>query len=180
MTTPKSRTKALARAALFCAVTAILAQIAIPMPAGVPVTLQTFAVALCGYCLGASLGTMSITGYLLLGLCGVPVFSALRGGIGVMFGVTGGFLLGFLPFALICGLALRLSSTPARIAVGLLGLAVCHLFGVLQYCALSGTPLAAGFALVSLPYLLKDALSVGAAYLFSVALRRRLSLGGGR
>ena len=56
----KIKTTDLVMIALFAAATAILSQIAIPMPSQVPATLQTFAVALCGYCLGAKKGTAAI------------------------------------------------------------------------------------------------------------------------
>ena len=82
-------------AGLFAAVLAVLSQLAIPMPGAVPLTLQTFGVALCAYVLGWKLGTLSYLIYFLLGLAGVPVFSNFTGGIGKLFGPTGGFLIGF-------------------------------------------------------------------------------------
>ena len=62
--------------AMFAAVIAVLAQIAIPLPSGVPVTLQTFAVALTGVVLGAKLGTISTFIYILLGAVVFPYFLA--------------------------------------------------------------------------------------------------------
>ena len=85
-------------AALFTAITAALSQAAIPTPFGVPLTLQTFAVALCGYVLGIKWGLASIITYILLGVFGVPVFSGFKGGAQVLFGATGGFIFGFLFF----------------------------------------------------------------------------------
>ena len=75
-------TKTMIITAMFAAVIAVLAQIAFPLPSGVPVTLQTFAVALTGVVLGAKLGTISTFIYILLGAVGVPVFSGLNGGLG--------------------------------------------------------------------------------------------------
>ena len=62
--------------ALFAAITAVLSQIAIPMPSGVPVTLQTFAIALCGFYLCTARATVSTVVYVLLGAVGVPVFNS--------------------------------------------------------------------------------------------------------
>ena len=70
----------------------------------VPITLQVLAVSLIGYFLGAKRGIISILAYILLGLVGVPVFSGFMGGIYVLFGYTGGFILGFLPLAFMCGM----------------------------------------------------------------------------
>ena len=76
----KKRTLRLITAALFTAITAVLSQTAIPTPFDVPLTLQTFAVALCGYVLGVKWGLASTAAYILLGTVGVPVFSgAFRG-----------------------------------------------------------------------------------------------------
>ena len=57
---------------MFTAVLAVLSILQIPMPSGVPITLQTFAVALCGYVLGRKNGTLCVLLYLLLGFAGVP------------------------------------------------------------------------------------------------------------
>lgn len=57
----------------------VLSQIQIPMPSGVPVTMQTFGVALCACVLGWKMGTASVAVYLLLGSFGVPVFAGLSG-----------------------------------------------------------------------------------------------------
>ena len=80
--------------ALFAAITAVLSQIAIPMPSGVPVTLQTFAIALCGFYLCTARATVSTVVYVLLGAVGVPVFSGFKGGIASIVGPTGGFIIG--------------------------------------------------------------------------------------
>ena len=104
-------------AALFAAVITVCSQISIPMPSGVPITLQTFAIALCGYVLGWQLSLVSVAVWMLLGAAGVPVFSNFHGGIGVLLGMTGGFIFGFLPFAALCGLHFK--APPVRVACGL-------------------------------------------------------------
>ena len=171
----QSSTRSLATAALLTAVTAVLAQVSIPLPVGVPITLQTFAIALCGYFLGCRCGLFSVAAYLLLGLAGVPVFASFQGGMGVLFGPTGGFLLGFLPMVLLCGAGMKSGRSPAiGILLGIRGLALCHLCGAAQCSAVTQSSLARSFAVASLPYLIKDVLSVGAAYFFALLLRRRL------
>ena len=62
--------------AVFSAVLAALSQVAFPLPFGVSLTLQTFAAALCGYCLSGFLGVISVIVYIALGAVGVPVFSS--------------------------------------------------------------------------------------------------------
>ena len=165
------RTKELVAAAVMCAVTAVLSQIAVPLPSGVPVTLQTFAVALCAYILETRYAAASMAVYLLLGLVGVPVFANFGAGPGKLAGLTGGFLWGFLLFCVIASFSMRQKRVPVRIAAGILGLLVCHLCGVIQFSALSGTGFGASLLLVSLPYLPKDILSVVLAYLVAGRIR---------
>lgn len=87
--------------AIFTAAISILAQIAIPLPSGVPFTLQTFAITLAAIILGAKKGTIAVLIYLLLGAVGIPVFSGFKGGLQAFVGPTGGFLLSF-PFMTLC------------------------------------------------------------------------------
>ena len=73
--TDKLSTQDITQIGLMTAAIAVLAQISIPMPAGVPMTMQTFAVPLAGILLGAKKGTFATVAYLLLGAVGVPVCS---------------------------------------------------------------------------------------------------------
>ncbi len=159
---------------VMAAVVAVLSLISIPLPSGVPVTLQTFAVALCGYVLGPWLGTAAVGVYLAVGAVGLPVFAGMTGGVGVLAGVTGGYLWGFLFLALLCGLGQRTGRHWGAIALGLGGLAVCHLLGCVWFSMVSHTGLVETFLLASAPYLLKDVLSVAGAY--AAALGVQVSL----
>ena len=103
---------------MFTAVLAVLSILQIPMPSGVPITLQTFAVALCGYVLGRKNGTLCVLLYLLLGFAGVPVFTGMTAGIGKLVGYTGGFLYGFLFLAFFCGLGIHLKNKVASFGLG--------------------------------------------------------------
>ncbi len=81
---------------------ALLSQVTIPL-APVPFTLQTLGVVLLAALFGPARATAMVAEYLLLGLAGVPVFSGWHSGPGWLFGPTGGYLLGFLPAALLGG-----------------------------------------------------------------------------
>ena len=61
------------------AVIVIMAQISIPMPLGVPMTMQTFAITLAGIILGSKKGAVASLIYVLLGAVGVPVFANFSG-----------------------------------------------------------------------------------------------------
>lgn len=161
---------------MLTAVLAVLSIIQIPMPTGVPITLQTFAVALCGYVLGAGRGAVSALLYLLLGLIGIPVYAGMTAGPGILFGATGGFIFGFVAMALLCGLSRRYRSKTAGILLGVAGLAVCHILGCVQFALVTGSGMTAAFLSASLPYLLKDILSVAGAYAAGAAVRKGLHM----
>ncbi|WP_051540146.1 biotin transporter BioY [Ruminococcus sp. FC2018] len=165
---------------LFAAVTAVLSQISLPLPTNVPLTLQTFAVALAGYFLGWLKGGISILVYVLVGAVGAPVFAGFKGGFGVITGPTGGFIIGFVIMAVLCGLGSNFFNKKNAISViagilfGIAGLAVCHAFGCVHFAITSGQSLWNAFLVVSVPYLVKDVISVAAAYFICRELRHRL------
>ena len=164
------KTLILVRIALFSAILAILAQITIPLPTGVPITLQTFAVALCGYCLNAKEGCISVVVYLMLGAIGIPVFSGFQGGISRLVGPTGGFLIGFVFLAWFCGI--NFEKKPLKVIFGMIGLILCHLTGALQYAILMKIDFLQSLLTVSVPFLIKDTISVAAAFFVSLAVSK--------
>ena len=100
----KMTTHDLVLCALCAAVTCILAPLSVPLAGEVPISLATFAVLLSGILLGAKLGGLSQLIYVLLGSVGVPVFAGWTGGIGITLGVTGGYIIGYIPMAFVAGL----------------------------------------------------------------------------
>lgn len=95
--------RSLAEISLGVAMVSIGAQIVIPMPGGVPITLQTIVLGLIAVVLGPK-KSMAVAGiYILVGLIGIPVFNSLRGGLEVIIGPTGGYLLSFPIFVFIIG-----------------------------------------------------------------------------
>ena len=116
--------------ALFAAIIAIFAQITIPLPL-IPITGQTLAVGLAVTVLGLRYGTLSVLLYILLGAIGLPVFSGMKGGIGIILGPTGGYIAGFLVQAIGMGLYFETfgySKTQAIIA-NILGMFITLAFG---------------------------------------------------
>ncbi len=159
--------------ALFAAIIAVSAQVALPLPTQVPITLHTFGVALCAAVGGAMAGTVSTSVYLLIGAVGLPVFSAMRGGFEVLIGPTGGFLFGFIPLAFLCGI--KAEHLVSRIGLSAAGLAICYLCGAVQYALLMQIDLINSIALVVLPFVLKDVLSIIAAQYMAVPIRKALA-----
>src|SRR5690625_1581712 len=107
MTTPKF--KYLILSGMFAAIIAVISQLVIPLPL-VPITGQTLAVGLTATILGSRYGTLSVLVYIALGAVGVPVFAEAKAGIQILFGPTGGFILGFIATVYITGLILEKTS----------------------------------------------------------------------
>ena len=103
----------------------------ISIPTAVPFTLQTFAVFFVLLLLGGERGTLATLIYVLLGAIGVPVFAGFSGGIGILFGNTGGYILGFLFIGLIYMLFTKVfkKSLVVKVVALVIGLAVCYAFG---------------------------------------------------
>jgi len=122
--------------ALFTALIAVMAQIAVPLPfSPVPLTGQVIGVMLAGALLGSRAGSLAVIAYLLLGAAGAPVFSMGRSGFYMLSGPTGGYLWGFIPAVYIAGLILEKTETPSiyRTAAAMLtALGLIYLCGALQ------------------------------------------------
>ena len=161
--------------ALCTAIIAVLAQIIIPLPL-IPITGQTLAIGLVVTILGLKYGTYAVLLYILLGAIGLPVFQSFTGGLGILFGPTGGYIIGFIPTALVIGYYLektRLTFTHALVA-NLLGMLVTLAFGAvwLKYVAeLSWT--GALFSGV-IPFLIVGVIKAILAAWVGVIVRQRL------
>ena len=153
--TLKRNTKALIFSALFTAVICVFSQIAIPTPI-IPITLQVFAVCLCGYLLGAKFSLLSVLCYILLGAVGLPVFYGFQGGAQHLISLTGGFIFCFLPLAFCCGIFRNSKSEILKISFGVFGVLICHLIGVLQFSLISSNGFFESVLVASVPYLVKD------------------------
>lgn len=173
----KISTKTIVTVGMFTAVLSVLSILTIPMPSGVPVTLQTFAVALCGYVLGWKKGTSSTLLYILMGTVGVPVFAGMTGGPSCLAGYSGGFIWGFIFLTLFCGFGMKQKNAALRITFGMAGLVICHVLGVVQFSVVASIPLPAAFMAVSLPYIIKDVVSVAGAYVAALPIRKALFAG---
>ena len=85
------------------ALMAVFSQLSIPLPS-VPLTLQVFGVVIISVILGKKLGTLSIIVFMLLGAIGLPVFASFTGGLNIITGATGGYIIGFVFMAFILSL----------------------------------------------------------------------------
>jgi biotin transport system substrate-specific component len=159
-------------ASLMAALIAAGAFLSIPI-GPVPIVLQNFFVLLCGLLLGARWGLAAVGIYLLGGICGLPIFAGGLGGIGRIFGPTGGYLLGYLPAVAVVGalsqaFGRRVAGDAAALIAGSL---IVYLCGVPWLKIVTGLTWQKALAVGMIPFLIGDILKIAAAIPAAAAVR---------
>lgn len=175
--------------ALFTAIISIVSQFNIPLPGGVPMTLQTFIVPVAGIVIGSRRGFMATFLYVILGAIGIPVFHGLTGGLGSIMGPTGGFIISFPLMALLAGMFYELAVTLSgektgngKIAIyyGLIvaGLMAGTLFnyavGVLWFMIVTHNTLGAALSACVIPFIPTTIIKIILVLILAPALRHTL------
>lgn len=172
-----SRARSLAFIALAVALIAVSAWVTIPI-GPIPLTLQMFAITLAILVLAPKQAIAAIACYLLLGAIGVPVFSGMRGGIGVLAGPTGGFLIGYLFGVALASVVLALfrrrgvDNLAVGILAGVIFTLVAYLCGWAQYMVVAHVGAAASFAVTVAPFIVVDLVKIVAAAFVARAVVR--------
>ena len=175
--TSKSKTYDLVYIGVFAVLMAVCSWISIPT--AVPFTLQTFGVFMAVGVLGGKKGTASVGLYLLLGVLGVPVFAGMTGGIGVLLGTTGGYIIGFFFSALVMWAMEKLPGKRSVIQVisMIIVLLVCYTFGTLWFMMVYmknqgavGLMTVLGWCVI--PFIIPDILKIVLAYGLSRKLKK--------
>jgi len=184
----KNKTLDLVYIGISAALIAICSWITVPLPGGIPITLQTLGVCLVAAVLGLKRGTLATLTYILIGLIGLPVFSGFGGGPAILFGNTGGYIIGFVFTALIVGAASDMISKRAMktyakyifLALSMVvGIIICYAFGTAWFAvvwARSKEPAALGLILswCVFPYIIPDLIKIVIAVIISVPLKRNI------
>lgn len=173
----RSKTYDIVYIAVFAVIVAICSWISIP--AAVPFTLQTFGVFIAVGVLGGKRGSLSVLVFILLGAIGIPVFANFSGGIGVLAGPTGGYIIGFLFSALLMWAMEKLPGKKSvmQIVSMIAGLIVCYAFGTVWFVIVYGRmngPIGFTAALAScvVPFIIPDIIKIALAYVLSRKLRK--------
>lgn len=167
-------TKDMCLIGVFAALICVFGQLSIPMPNGVPLTLQTFIIMFTGIILGAKKGCIASCIYILLGAVGLPVFSNMQGGLGVLFGPTGGFILSFPILAYLSGKGAEKSSIIPQIIYLLIGVIINYIAGIIMFTLVTNSSLLAGFTACVLPFIPSDFIKSAMAIIFGRTLKNRL------
>ena len=181
VTKSKITTKELVFTALMAVIIAVCSWISIPTT--VPFTLQTFGVFMAVGLLGGKKGTISVLVYILLGAVGVPVFAGFSGGVGVLFGTTGGYIVGFLLSGLVywAMTAAFGEKLPIMIVAMVLGLIVCYAFGTAWFMivyAKNTAPIGLMTALgwCVFPFIIPDCIKIALAVVLTKQLKKYVKL----
>ncbi len=175
----KFKTSDLAYIGASAAIIAVCSWVTIPVGA-IPVTLQTMAVCLICGLFGLKRGTLSTLVYIILGAVGVPVFSGFKGGIGVLAGATGGYIIGFIFTALIVGaVSDKTEKLWALIVSMIIGTAVCYAFGTVWFMLVYSGETAAHIlsktlAVCVTPFIIPDAVKIIIASLLTTRLKKHI------
>lgn len=150
-------TKEISYCALFAVLIAIASQIQIPLPL-VPINGALLAVHLCAMVLPVKSAVFSVLVYLVLGAIGLPVYSGMTAGIGVLMGATGGYLFGYLgSVALSSWMIHRQHSVYLSLVLGLL---LCYSVGTLWFMQVTKMSLAASLSYCVFPFIMGDAIKI--------------------
>ncbi|MGN0599992.1 MAG: biotin transporter BioY [Oscillospiraceae bacterium] len=179
----KSRitTKELVFTALMAVIIAVCSWISIPTT--VPFTLQTFGVFMAVGLLGGKKGSLAILVYILLGAVGVPVFAGFSGGIGILFGTTGGYIVGFLLSGLVYWAITAAfgEKLPIMITAMVLGLIVCYAFGTAWFMIVyaknvEAIGLATALGWCVFPFIIPDCIKIALAIVLTKQLKNYVKL----
>ncbi len=159
--------------ALCAALLAVCSQIYIPI-GPIPINLALFAVWMTAALLGRNYGGISVLVYILLGAVGVPVFAGAKGGIQVLVGPTGGYILGYLIAVVVCGSVIgRGKQQFVRYPIAMvIGCILCYAFGTAWYMISSHTALVPALVACVLPFLPGDAVKIALAGVISYRLNK--------
>ncbi len=167
--------KNIAVTAITAAILCIFSPVSLPVGA-IPISLATFAVCLISAFIPYKQSIVAVIIYILLGAAGLPVFSGFTGGFQQIAGVTGGFIIGYIPCSII--VSFLIGRFPDKKYVYPLsmagGIAVCYISGTLWYSLQTNTDIVASIAVCVIPFIAGDIIKICAASAMGIILRKRL------
>lgn len=172
----KSKALSLTIPALFTALTVILSQVSIPIQP-IPFTFSLLAIFLTGALLPPKQAFFSTLTYVMLGVVGLPVFAGFRGGLSVVLGFTGGFIVAYPIMAFVIALTIKLGKNKSIIFAPLgilISLVICYTLGCAWYMIVAKSSFSQAFSLCVAPFILFDVAKLFIASVFSIAIKKAL------
>ena len=173
----KMTTIKLVRIALMAAILCILGPISFPIAiSAVPISLSILGIFLTLIIIDPQEAIISIIVYIILGLVGLPVFSNFTGGVSKLFGPTGGYIIGYIPLALISWFFIsKFNRKLVFICVGLiLGTAACYALGTCWLSISAGMTFRDALFAGVIPFIPLDIAKLVIAILIGIPVRSRI------
>ncbi len=164
---------------MFAAILCICSVTTIPI-GPIPISLGIFGVLLASNILSLKRALLSTFIFIFLGIIGLPVFSGFKGGIFVIIGPTGGYIISYLFVALITNISyqhLSFTKMPDFIKVfisSIIGLFVCYLFGTLHYMIVLSVPCSSAILTCIIPFILFDILKALAVSFIALPIKNAI------
>ena len=172
------KTKEMIHIALMAALISVSAPLSIPI-GNVPISLATLTIMLSGALFGRKIGALSTILYILLGIIGIPVFAGYSSGIGVILGMTGGYVVGYIPLAYLSGLFAELGKNKTGIKqlfiqfTGMiLGTLVLYIIGTIYFEYIMQLPLWSALMACVIPFLPGDLVKMILVVILSKRLKQ--------
>ena len=170
-----SKVKNLAYIGLMSAIMCILSPITIPLGGGVGITPGIFVILFMTYVMGMGRTLICYGIYLLLGIVGLPVFAGFQGGLGVLLGPTGGFLVGYVTVIVSVGLMLKIKEKRLFLVLGsVIGLLLCYLLGCLWYMYVMDVNFVSALWMCVIPFVAFDGIKVAMVCVIGPPCKKRV------
>lgn len=169
----RNKLKNMSLAALGAAVLCVLAPLSLPVGT-LPITLSFFALLLVAGILSPKAAIPAVLVYIALGAVGVPVFSNFSGGFQVIAGPTGGFIVGYLPMAII--VSIFKGNLPKTVIIMALSAILGYLMGCLWMSFTTESTFLASLLYTAATCAVPDTIKIIAAALLSCTIRKRLAV----
>ncbi len=173
MQNKKTNLKDLILIAIFSAIICVVSPFSIPMPFGVPMTLQTFIIPLTAIILGTKRGVIATCIYILLGIVGIPVFSNFSSGLAMILGPTGGFIISFPILALTAGIGCDKNKFIFAFYL-ILGACINYFIGLLVFTYVSEFDLITSISYCIIPFIPTTIIKIILLLLFGKKIKNSL------
>ncbi|MDO5396919.1 MAG: biotin transporter BioY [bacterium] len=182
-------TRELTKMALLAALLCVSAYITIPIGEA-PLTLQTLLINLIAIILTPTEGFLTVLVYVIIGAVGIPVFSGGQGGLGKLFGPTGGYIFAFLAaapamafskkyFAAACGKFIKNKTTAEIVGYTvnavIIGMVIVYAVGTVYMKLMLGRGWGEVLMMAVVPFIPLDIVKCAAAAVIGVPLRKSLN-----
>ncbi len=175
----KLNTKEITHIAILAAIISVLSIITFQINV-VPITLSVFAVLLSAVIAGAKKSVTAVAVYILIGALGIPVFSGIKGGVQILAGPTGGYIISYIFMALIVGIVSdkikenNIKNQVILFLFSIISIAVCYILGTIQYVFITSIGWTAALSACVYPFIPFDIIKSFLAVIIGLKIKTQI------